>query len=248
MPDRTNTTTSSTPFHLAIPLAIAIFSVSAPPTALAQAVAAAPANVVNLSATGEMSVPQDLLSLGLRATREGDSAAAVQKELKAALDKALAIAKAAEKPELMEVRTGQFSLYPRYGKEGRITGWQGSAELLLEGRDFALVSSTAANLPTLAMSSAGFSLSRASRQRIEKEAQALAIERFQAQARDLAKAFGFSGYTLREVSVSASENNPSPYQGRAMAMEAKSLSDSPIPVAEGKALVQVNVSGSIQLK
>ena len=234
--------------RLAIPCTIAFFSAFATPALLAQGAIAPPSNVLNLSATGEMSVPQDLLTLRLRATREGDSAAAVQKELKAALEKALTAAKAAEKPDLMEVRTGQFSLYPRYGKEGRITGWQGSAELVLEGRDFALVSSTAASLSTLSMSSASFSLSRQSRQRLEKEVQALAIERFQTQARDLAKAFGFSGYTLREVSVSASESGSMPFQPRAMAMESKSMSDSPIPVAEGKALVQVNVTGSVQLK
>src|SRR5690606_29342128 len=99
-------------------------------------------NVVSLSATGETDVPQDLLILSLRTTKEGSSAAAVQNELKAALDKALALARSQEKKGLMDVRTGQFSLYPRYGKEGKIAGWQGTAELLLEGKDFALVSGT----------------------------------------------------------------------------------------------------------
>lgn len=231
---------------------IAIFSAFAMSNLAVAQTAPAPvpalANVVNLSATGEMSVPQDLLTLSLRATREGESAAAVQKELKAALDKALASAKAAEKPELMEVRTGQFSLYPRYGKEGRIAGWQGSAELLLEGTDFALVSATAGGITSMSMSSASFRLSRQARQRVEKEVQAMAIDRFQAQARDLAKGFGFAGYTLREVSVSAADTGSMPFSPRAMAMEAKAASDSPIPVAEGKALIQVTVTGSIQLK
>ena len=73
------------------------------------------------------------------------------------------------------VRTGQFSLYPRYGKEGKIAGWQGTAELLLEGKDFALVSSTAGKLDSLTMSSAAFSLSREARQLLEKEVEALAM-------------------------------------------------------------------------
>jgi predicted secreted protein len=228
---------------------IAVFFAVSPPNAQAQvAVPPPPANVVTLSATGDMDVPQDLLTLSLRTTKEGESAAAVQKELKSALDKALALAQASEKTELMEVRTGQFSLYPRYGKDGRINGWQGTAELLLEGRDFALVSATAGKLNTLVMSHAGFSLSRQTRLRLEKEVQALAIERFQSQARDLAKGFGFAGYTLREVSVSSSDDGAMPMHPRMMAMEAKGAADSSIPVAAGNSTVRVTVSGSIQLR
>lgn len=213
-----------------------------------QAPASPPSNVVHLSATGEMEVPQDLLTLSLRATREGASAEAVQNELKAALDKALSLAKAAEKPGLMDVRTGQFSLYPRHGKDGKITAWQGTAELLLEGRDFALVSGTAGKLQTLAMSNASFSLSRQTRQRLEKDVQALAIERFQSQARDLAKGFGFAGYALREVTVSSTDDGPLPAHPRMMAMEAKSFGDSAIPVSAGNSTVRVTVAGSIQMR
>lgn len=207
-----------------------------------------PSNVVSLSATGETDVPQDLLILSLRTTREGSSAASVQNELKTAMDKALSLAKAQEMKGLMDVRTGQFSLYPRYGKEGKIAGWQGTAELLLEGKDFALVSSTAGKLDTLSMSSASFSLSREARQRLEKEVEALAIERFRTRANDVAKGFGFASYALREVSVSSTDDGGMPVHPRMMAMEAKGMSDASIPVAAGNSTVRVTVSGSIQLR
>ncbi len=207
-----------------------------------------PSNVVSLSATGETDVPQDLLILSLRTTKEGSSAAAVQSELKGAMDKALSIAKAQEKKGLMDVRTGQFSLYPRYGKEGRIAGWQGTAELLLEGKDFALVSSTAGKLDSLTMSGASFSLSREARQRIEKEVEAQAIERFRTRASDVAKGFGFASYVLREVSVSSTDDGVMPVHPRMMAMEAKGMSDASIPVAAGNSTVRVTVSGSVQLR
>jgi len=205
-------------------------------------------NVVSLSATGETDVPQDLLTLSLRTTKEGSSAAAVQNELKMAMDKALSLAKVHEKKGLMDVRTGQFSLYPRYGKEGKIAGWQGTAELLLEGKDFALVSSTAGKLDSLTMSSASFSLSREARQRIEKEVEALAIERFRTRASDVAKGFGFTGYVLREVSVSSTDDGGMPVYPRMVAMEAKGMSDTSIPVAAGNSTVRVTVSGSVQLR
>ncbi|HNW01472.1 MAG TPA: SIMPL domain-containing protein, partial [Burkholderiaceae bacterium] len=62
------------------------------------------------------------------------------------------------------------------------------------------------------------------------------------------KDFGFTGYTLREVSVNANDQgfNPNP---RVMAMQAKAMSsDAPVPVEAGRTTVLVTVSGSVQLK
>src|SRR6218665_1188064 len=95
-----------------------------------------PQNVVQLSASGVVEGPQDFLSLTLSTTREAPDAAAVQTQLKAAVDAALAEARKTAAPGQMEVRSGAFSLYPRHNKDGRISAWQGTAELVLEGRDF----------------------------------------------------------------------------------------------------------------
>jgi predicted secreted protein len=148
----------------------------------------------------------------------------------------------------MDVRTGNFSLYPRYGRDGKITAWQGSAELVLEGRDFARISATAGKIQTLTMGNVGFGLSREQRGKVEGEAQAQAIERFKAKAADIAKGFGFGGFTLREVSVNANDQGFVP-RPRMMAMEARAVAaDAPVPVEAGKSTVLVTVSGSVQLK
>ena len=57
----------------------------------------------------------------------------------------------------------------------------------------------------LTVNHVGFQLSREQRTKVEAEAQAMAIERFKAKAGDIAKGFGFGGYTLREVSVNAND-------------------------------------------
>ncbi|MBU4323286.1 MAG: SIMPL domain-containing protein, partial [Gammaproteobacteria bacterium] len=76
-----------------------------------------------------------------------------------------------------------------------------------------------------------------------------AIERFKGKAAEVAKGFGFSGYTLREVSVSSADQGGGPVRPRMMAMEAKtSMADTPVPVEAGKSMVSVTVSGSIQLR
>lgn len=207
-----------------------------------------PQNVLQLSATGTVEVQQDLLTLTLGTTREGTDAAAVQNQLKTALDTALTEARKAAQPGQLEVRTGNFGLYPRYGRDGKMSGWTGSAELVLEGRDFARITQTAGRIQTLTMGNVSFGLSREQRARVEGEAQTLAIERFKAKAGELAKDFGFSGYSLREVSVNANDQGPMP-RPRMMAMEAKAAAaDMAVPVEAGKSSVIVNVSGTVQLR
>ncbi len=207
-----------------------------------------PQNVVQLSASGSVEAPQDLLSIAMSTTRDGVDANVVQTQLKTALDVALAEAKKAAQPGQLDARTGSFSLYPRYGRDGKPIGWQGTAELILEGRDFARISSTAGKIQTLTVSNVSFGLSRTQRAVVEREAQALAIQSFKVRATEIAQAFGFSGYTLREVSVNANDAGYTP-RPRVMAMEAKSsMADAPVPIEAGKTLVLVNVSGAVQLK
>ena len=217
-------------------------------TAMAQnAVMAPPQNVLQLSANGTVEVQQDLLSMTLVTTRDGTDAGSVQTQLKAALDAALTEARKNAQAGQLDVRTGNFSLSPRYTREGKINGWQGTAELVLEGRDFPRIAQTAGRITTLTVGNVGFGLSREQRAKTEAEAQGIAIENFKQKAAELAKGFGFGGYTLREVSVNASDNGPRP---RMMAMQAKAsfASDSAVPVEAGKTSVVVNVSGSVQLK
>ena len=205
-------------------------------------------NVAQLSSSGSVEVQQDLLAISLNTTVSGADANNVQSQLKQALDTALAQAKQAAAPGQMDVRTGNFSLYPRYGKDSKINGWQGSAELVLEGRDFSRITTTAGKIQTLTLGNVSFSLSREQRAKVEGDAQTMAIERFKAKAADVAKSFGFAGYTLREVAINANDQGYPP-RPRAMAMMAKSDSaEAPVPVEAGRSTVQVTVSGSVQMK
>lgn len=213
---------------------------------------AAPQNVVQISASAQREVVQDWLEVVLAARHQSPDAAAVQAQLKAALDRALVQARAAAAgaaPGGMEVRTGGFSVYPRYGANGQIVGWQGSAELIAEGRDTTRLAAFAGQVPGLTVARMGFSLSRESAQRLESEVQRAAIAAYRAKASEVAQAFGFAGYRLGEVSVQAGgDSGPRP-QPRLMAMAADAVAASaPLPAEPGKSLVQVTVSGSIVLQ
>jgi len=225
---------------------VALFAAA---SAVAQtAVLAPPQNVLQLSASATVEVQQDLLSVTLSTTRDGADAGAVQTQLKSAVDAALTEARKSAQSGQLDVRTGNFSLAPRYTRDGKINGWQGSAEVVLEGRDFPRIAQTVGRINSLTIGNVGFGLSREQRAKTEIEAQTAAIDNFKQKAGELAKGFGFAGYTLREVSVNASQQG-GPMRPRAMAAEAKSFaSDAPLPVEAGKATVVVNVSGSVQLK
>lgn len=208
-----------------------------------------PQNVLSLAASGSVEVQQDWLAMTLATTREGPDAATVQNQLKVALDAALAEARKVAQPGQVEVRTGAFSLHPRHGRDGRIAAWQGTAELLIEGRDVATIAATAARLAPLVVSQVAFSLSREARQRVEGEAQAQAVERFRSRAAELARQFGFAGYTLREVNVSSSDGGGfrrAPMM--AAAPVGAAASEMAVPVEAGRATVTVTVSGSVQLR
>lgn len=208
----------------------------------------APVNVVQLSASAVADVQQDVLSMSLSTTRDGSDAALVQSQLKAALDSALVEARKAAQPGQLEVRTGQFSLYPRQNRDGKQTGWQGTAELVLEGRDIGRIAATAGRLTTLTLAGVNFSLSREQRSRVENEVQAQAIERFRARALEIARGFGFGGYTLGEVQVGNQEQGALP-RARLMAMApGMAMAETPVPIEAGKTAVTVTVSGTVHLK
>lgn len=207
-----------------------------------------PQNVLQLAASGTVETPQDLLSLALTTTREGSDAAGVQSQLQSALDAALAEVRKTAQPGQMDVRTGGFSVFPRYSGPGRIVGWRGSTELVLEGRDFTRITQAAARVTTMTIGSVGFGLSREQRAKVEGDAQHMAVERFKARAAELAREFGFSGYTLREVNVASNDIGPVP-RLRMLAADARpAAAPEPVPVEAGKASVTVTVSGSVQLR
>ena len=207
-----------------------------------------PQNVLQLQASGTIEVQQDLLQMNLTVTRDGTDPAAVQSQLRTALDAALAEARKTAQPGQLEVRTGNFAIYPRHNREGRISGWTGTAELVLEGRDFPRITQAAARVQTMTLGGVSFGLSRDQRARVERDAQAQAIERFQAKAAELARGFGFSGYTLREVAVNASEPGFAPRMRMAAQEGRAAAADAAVPVEPGKSAVTVTVSGSVQLR
>lgn len=204
-------------------------------------------NVLSLSASAAAEVTMDTLSITLAATREGSDAAEVQSQLSSLVEAALSASRPGTRAGQVEVRTGPFSVGPRYAPRGGIAGWQGRAEFVVEGRDVAAVSRLAGRIQGLAVARVSFGLSRELREKTEAEVAAQAIARFRERAQQHAQAFGFSGYAVREVQVGSPDAPvfaPMPPMLRSVASPARP-SDEPVPVEAGRATVTSTVSGSV---
>ncbi len=204
---------------------------------------APPRDMLSMAASATIEVPYDLMAVTLSTTREGPDAAALQSQLRQAVDTALAEARRAARAGQVDVRTGAFSLGPRYSSKGQLSGWSGQAELVLEGRDMSAIAQLAGRLSTLTVARVGYSLARETRDKAEAEASAQAIARFRARASDYARLFGYSSYSVREVSIGG-DAPVQPMFKAARAMAATAGDDS-LPVEAGRATVTVNVNGSV---
>lgn len=208
--------------------------------------APAPQNVIHLNASATVEVPRDWLTVVFSTTREGPEAGAVQAQLKQALDAALAEARGAARPGEVEVRTGGFSLQPRYTPKGGSNGWTGSAELVVEGRDLGAIAQLTGRVQTMSIARLEQSLSRAAQERVEADVTARAVAAFRGKADQTAKLFGFTGWLLREAHVSNEMPMPR-LQAMSMRAAAAPPADAALPVEAGKAAVTVSVNGSVQL-
>lgn len=235
--------------------ALAVLAAAALALPVAAQTLPVPAGVLNLSTTATIEVTKDVLNVVFSVTREGSDAQAVQAGLKQALDAALAEARKIARPGQVEVQTGNFALHPRYGNPSPrgtppgtpvITGWQGSAELVVQGKDAAAIAQLTGRVQTMTVARVGYTLSREAREKVEADAVAQAIARWRAQAQQMSQQFGYAGYTVREVNVSTNEaGGPVPMvaMARAKAMDAAEA----LPTEAGKGEVTATVNGSAQM-
>jgi predicted secreted protein len=208
--------------------------------------------VINLTTTASVEVTKDVLGLVFSTTRDGADAQTVQAALRQALDAALAEAKKIAKPGQVEVQTGSFSLYPRYGNpkaggQPSIIGWQGTAELQVQGKDAAAIAQLSGRVTTMSIARVGYTLSKEAREKVEAEVTARAIAEWRAKAQQMSQQFGYGGYTVREVNVATNEPGGGPVPMMMSRAKAMTAGDEALPTEAGKGEVTATVSGSAQM-
>lgn len=195
----------------------------------------------SLQAAASSQVAQDTVTVTLSAQINDISQQAVNAQLSKALDTAVATAK---KQDAVDVYSGNFRVWPFTDEDGKVTRWQGRAELILESKDFTAASELAARLGGLAITNIVFSVSPERRAKAEEALLEEASLAFRRRAQALAAAFGFQSYSIKEVNLGGAgvEYAPAP---RMMAMAADKAS---VPLEGNTETVTVSVQGTIFLQ
>ncbi len=209
--------------------------------------------VLSLTTSASVEVTKNVLIVVFSSTRDGADAQAVQSALKQALDAALAEAKKVAKPGQADVQTGNFSLYPRYGNPNNpkaggqpsIIGWQGTAEMQVQGKDASAIAQLTGRVTTMSIARVGYTLSKEAREKVEAEVTARAIAEWRAKAQQMSQQFGYGGYTVREVNVATNEPGGGPVP--MLSDTRMKMANESLPTEAGKGEVTATVSGSAQM-
>jgi len=205
----------------------------------------APAMTLQASASTE--VMQDTVHISLSTVVEAPDQPTAGKLLTAALDEVVKRAKEAKDASGVEVRTGGFNVWPNANDQGKISGWRGQGEIVLQSKDFAKASALASSLgDKAAISSIVFLLSREAREEQEGKLLAQAAQAFRERAKAAVQAFGFSGYRIVRIDLGGAGNAPQAPMPRGVLMAKAASAD--VPLEAGAETVTVSVSGTIALQ
>lgn len=201
---------------------------------------------VELSASAEQDVANDLLVAVLYTEHEGQRQAEVASRVNDAMAWALGIAKPASG---IKVQTLQYSTWPIYANDSTsITGWRARQALRIEGRDAKAVGELIASLQArLAVESVAYAVSREARKTAEDALTANALAQFDARARQIAQALGRPGYRLVHLRVADTGQPGMPVPYRAVMMAEAAVKAAPAQIEAGEQALSVTVSGTIQL-
>ena len=204
-------------------------------------------NIVSFSTTASQEVDQDTLSITFSADDSMKDASQLQSALATKLKAALDIARAAAVPKLVEVRSGNFQIYPTYDDEGEVNGYNGSVDMIVSGTDMATIAGLTGLITTMAVASLSHSVSDDLRDNVVNNLTLRVIQMWRNRATEYVSAFNSNGYTL--VNASISETNNSSYMRKAVASSAYIGGASGVPVEQepGRETLSASVSGSIQL-
>lgn len=178
-------------------------------------------SMLTLSENASMVVTRDELTVRFFVEKSGENIGDLNRAVFAELDKALSFSS-----QEARVTSAGLGTYPTYNKDGKLGGWRVRATVELKGTNMALISRRANSLSEfMAFESMNFTLSAGTRKTAQDSLLAEVSTRFKAKAREAAKALGFAGIRIHQVSLdSAHADLPMPVpRVAAMAMPAEGL-------------------------
>ena len=196
----------------------------------------------SLSASAGIKVPQDSVRISL-----GAQAADAQREkVSVSIDKILdSVLKQAKADGRVKVYSGNYHVWPVHNEAGRITGWQGRADVLLEGSDLKAAAELAGQLSDrMSVNNVNFFVSSQAREKVEAALLDQAAQAFRSRAQAITQAFGFHHFEIKSLSLDGGgvEYAPMPRM-----MAASAPQKSAVPLEPGDENVTVSVRGEVYL-
>ena len=212
--------------------------------------------VLNISATENIEVDQDLLVASLRIQQEGTDAKSVQKSINNAMAKAVALVK---KYPSLKIETGQYYVHPDYryipnketGQNDQILDkWRGSQTLTIQSQvadDVLNVTGEIQDMGFL-MNGLNYQLSAKKYEETRDGLMEKTVESLRDRAMRVAKALGKTSVDIVEINVDSNDFRPQPVYARAAKMEMMAMSaDSAMPAPTAEA-GETNVSMTINAR
>ncbi|MFT0850121.1 SIMPL domain-containing protein [Achromobacter sp. F4_2707] len=225
-------------------LALCALSMASPALAQGDVTAEIKYPYASLRAEAVREVPRDTVRITLAADIRDSEQAEVATSLSRSAD---SVMKEVKGKEGIKVYSGNFQVWPMNDKDGRISEWRGRTEIILESTDFEAASKLAAQVSDR-MPIVNLDFFVAPQERAKHEAELLqeAATAFRYRAADLAKAFGYESYSIREIQLGGAGASYQPEGHRMMAMAAADAVAS-VPLEGGTENISLSVQGTIFL-
>ncbi|MBC2770868.1 SIMPL domain-containing protein [Pusillimonas minor] len=195
-----------------------------------------------LNASASSQVSQDTIKITLAAQVANASHQKVSAGLTQALDSVVKQAKAVSS---VKTYSGNYRVWPLTNDEGKITGWQGRAEVILESTDFEAASGLAGQLSDrMSIANLQFSVSPQVRAKAEADLLNDAAQAFKGRAQSVAQAFGYQGFRIKTLSLDGGGAEYAPMPRMMMAASADKMA---VPLEAGVETVTVSVRGEVYL-
>lgn len=203
------------------------------------------ASQISFDTEVSQSVANDEIRATLSATLQAKEAKTIASHLNQTINHALTLAK---KYPQVTVVTGRQHTYPNYDQDNRMMGFTGSASLEIQSQNFEKASELVAELQnTMTLDELYFTVSDATKSRVEASLIKQVASRFQNEAKQVSTAFGAKSYKI----VSVNLNNSNQYhRGAPMALAAFEAPNDKIVRQDfepGESKISYQASGTIQL-
>lgn len=191
-------------------------------------------------------VDQDTVTITLQATKQDNDQAVITKALAETVNSVLSQLKT---QDLVKVSTGNYSVRPRYNKDGEVTGWYGQSQIYLESTNIKAASELAAKYQeVMPVSHVAFSVSKAARAKVEEQLMQEVASAFSARATAMAHSLGYQNFQIKDINLggSGAVYRTNSYKHDMMAASPAVAAEA-LPIDAGTDTVTLSLQGSVYL-